>query len=313
MASARDLSLKLLISARDTASGVLGALTGRVAQLGAAISAYLGGRAIAQFFASAVSGAADLEQQLTVLQQVSGATAEDMARLKAAADAVADSPLPFTAGQAAGAQIELAKAGQSAGQILASLPAVLNLAAAGELELADAAATVTRTLAGFGLGAENATRAANVLVAGANASSTSVRGIAEALSYMAPAASAAGYSLEQSVTYIGALANRGIDASRAGTVLNSVISQLVDPASAASKALDSMGVTSRNLTTVIGALSGGGLPAQRASAGISLALTATQYGMALAIPAVLWAWLLSRRVEMLVEHRELVVRKAQEA
>lgn len=56
---------------------------------------------------------------------------------------------------------------------------------------------------------------------------------------------------------------------------------------------------------------GGGLPASRASAGISLALTATQYGMALAIPAVLWAWLLSRRVELLIEHREMVVREAQ--
>ncbi len=56
---------------------------------------------------------------------------------------------------------------------------------------------------------------------------------------------------------------------------------------------------------------GGGTPAMRASAGISLALTATQYGLALAIPAVLWAWLLSRRVDQLVEHRELIVRQAQ--
>jgi len=58
---------------------------------------------------------------------------------------------------------------------------------------------------------------------------------------------------------------------------------------------------------------GGGHAASRAGAGISLALTATQYGMALAIPAVLWAWVLSRRVDQLVEHRELVVRQAQEA
>lgn len=71
--------------------------------------------------------------------------------------------------------------------------------------------------------------------------------------------------------------------------------------------------TVSGMIATFGALSGGGLPAQRASAGISLALTATQYGMALAIPAVLWAWLLSRRVEQLVEHRELVVRQAQRA
>ncbi len=54
-----------------------------------------------------------------------------------------------------------------------------------------------------------------------------------------------------------------------------------------------------------------GTVAQHASAGIGLALTATQYGMALAIPAVLWAWLLSRRAEVLIEHRDLVLRQAQ--
>ena len=51
--------------------------------------------------------------------------------------------------------------------------------------------------------------------------------------------------------------------------------------------------------------------AAAASAGIGLALTATQYGMALAIPAVLWDWLLSHRAGQLIEHRELVVRQAQ--
>jgi biopolymer transport protein ExbB len=50
--------------------------------------------------------------------------------------------------------------------------------------------------------------------------------------------------------------------------------------------------------------------AQNASAGIGLALTATQYGMALAIPAVAWDWALGRRVAQLAQHREMVVRDA---
>jgi biopolymer transport protein ExbB len=53
---------------------------------------------------------------------------------------------------------------------------------------------------------------------------------------------------------------------------------------------------------------GGGGSAQQASAGIGLALTATQYGMALAIPALLAEWLLRRRVDDLVAHRETVTR-----
>ncbi len=51
-----------------------------------------------------------------------------------------------------------------------------------------------------------------------------------------------------------------------------------------------------------------GVVAQTASAGIGLALTATQYGMALAIPAVAWEWALGRRVEQLAHHREDVMR-----
>ncbi len=55
---------------------------------------------------------------------------------------------------------------------------------------------------------------------------------------------------------------------------------------------------------------GAGVVAHGASAGIGLALTATQYGMALAIPAVAWEWALGRRVAQLAQHREAVVRDA---
>ena len=55
---------------------------------------------------------------------------------------------------------------------------------------------------------------------------------------------------------------------------------------------------------------GTGVVAQTASAGIGLALTATQYGMALAIPAVAWEWALGRRVAQLAQHREAVVSDA---
>ena len=51
-----------------------------------------------------------------------------------------------------------------------------------------------------------------------------------------------------------------------------------------------------------------GAQAQHASGGIGLALTSTQYGMGLAIPAVVWQWALANRAEQLAHHRELVMR-----
>ena len=62
--------------------------------------------------------------------------------------------------------------------------------------------------------------------------------------------------------------------------------------------------TVSGMVVTFASLTGGNAVAQEASAGIGLALTATQYGMALAIPAVLAEWLLRRRIDVLVHHRE---------
>lgn len=58
------------------------------------------------------------------------------------------------------------------------------------------------------------------------------------------------------------------------------------------------------------AAAGPGTAVRHASAGVSLSLTATQYGMAMAVPAALWDWILARRVAQLVLHRELLMRTA---
>jgi len=50
----------------------------------------------------------------------------------------------------------------------------------------------------------------------------------------------------------------------------------------------------------------GGVAAQDASRGIALALVTTQYGMCLAIPALVWEWALRRRVDSIVHQRELL-------
>lgn len=66
------------------------------------------------------------------------------------------------------------------------------------------------------------------------------------------------------------------------------------------------------VTGMIGTFHGlgaGGSAARHAGSGISLALTATQYGMALAVPAILWERLLAQRASALALDRELLVRE----
>lgn len=62
--------------------------------------------------------------------------------------------------------------------------------------------------------------------------------------------------------------------------------------------------TVTGMVATFGDLGQGGAAAQQASRGIALALATTQYGMCLAIPAVLWEWVLRRRVDVLVHQRE---------
>jgi TRAP-type uncharacterized transport system substrate-binding protein len=84
--------------------------------------------------ATAVSSAADFEQSLNVMAQVSGATADEMAQLQAQALEMG-AVTSFSAGEAAQAQLELAKAGMAPLEVMAALPGVLDAAAAGSWNL----------------------------------------------------------------------------------------------------------------------------------------------------------------------------------
>lgn len=245
--------IEILINAKDNASSVFSSLQGKVAAVGAAIATYFGISA----FTNIVKGAADLEQGMSRVQAATGATAEEMAKLrKAAEDAGANSK--FTSTEAAAALEGLAKAGLSANDAIATLPAVMQLAQAGDIDLATSSEFVTKAVMGMGLAFTDAGRVADVLALGANATNTSVTGLAQALSYAAPVASSLGVSLESTVAIIGKFADAGIDASRAGTALNSILSQFANPASKFREELASAGITTGNFETALHQLAAAG-------------------------------------------------------
>lgn len=245
--------IEILINAKDNASSVFDSLQGKVAAVGTAIAAYFGVSA----FVGVVEGAADLEAGMSRVQAATGASAEEMAKLrKAAEDAGANTK--FTSTEAAAALENLAKAGLSANDSIAALPAVLQLAQAGDIELATASEFVTKAVMGMGLAFTDAGRVADVLAMGANATNTSVTGLAEALSYAAPVAQSMGLSLESTVAIIGKFADAGIDASRAGTALNSILSQFADPASKFREELGAASITTGNFEDALHQLAAAG-------------------------------------------------------
>lgn len=234
----KNLVLRLLITAKDEASGVLSSMQAKAAAVAAAIVGYFS----VDFLAGSVRSAGDFEAAMSRVKAATGAAgAEFEALKKAAEDAGANTR--FTSVEAAQGLENLAKAGLSATQAITALPAVLQLAEAGDISLAESATYVTRTVSGMGVAIEDAGRIADVLAKGANASNTSVKGLAEALSYAGPTARSLGLSLEQTVGYIGKFADAGIDASRAGTALNAILAQFQDPASKFRMELTAAGIT----------------------------------------------------------------------
>ena len=77
---------------------------------------------------------------------------------------------------------------------------MLHLAQAGDVGLAESAEFVTKAVMGMGLAFTDAGRVADVLAMGANATNTSVSGLAQALSYVAPVAQSATVRLRGSLT-----------------------------------------------------------------------------------------------------------------
>lgn len=251
--------VELIIKARDEASSIFGTMQGKLAAIGAAIATYFGFSA----FAGAVKGAADLEAKLSEVKAVSGATASEMKALRQAAED-AGASTKFTATESADALGNLTRAGLTAKDAIAALPAVLSLAQAGGIGLAEASEYVTKAVMGMGLQFTDAGRVADVLAAGANASNTSVTGLAQALSYAAPVAKSLGLSLEATVAIIGKFADAGIDASRAGTALNAILSQFSDPASKFRQELAGAGITTGNFEQALRQLAEAGPAGQRA-------------------------------------------------
>lgn len=257
--------IQILINAKDNASSVFSSLQAKVAAVGAAIASYFG----IQAFAGVIKGAADFEGALSRVKAATGASGDEMERLKKAAED-AGANTKFTSVEAANALENLAKAGLSAADSVEALPAVLNLAQAADVGLAESAEFVTKAVMGMGLQFSDAARVADVLALGANATNTSVTGLAQALSYAAPVAQSAGVSLEGTVAIMGKLADAGIDASRSGTAVANMLAQFSDPASAFKRALADAGITTNDFEQALHELAAAGPRGEKAILAVGL-------------------------------------------
>ncbi len=174
--------LQIIIGAKDEASAVFGRLQTKIAALGVAVAGYFWHQDIWRRSKKALQTFEAAMSRVEAAHRGQRQRAEGFR--KAASDAGANTE--FKAVEAAAALENLAKAGLDTTQSIKTLEPVLNLAAAADVELATAAEYVTKAVMGMGLSFDDAGRVADVLAMGANATNTSVAGLAQSLSYAAP-------------------------------------------------------------------------------------------------------------------------------
>ena len=190
---------------------------------------------------AATSVAANFDDAMSQVQGALGGASEDM-------DGLRDLALQLGADTVFSAtESELAKGGLTEAQIKGgALAASMDLAAAGQLNLADAAATTVQMMGSFGLGAGDATRIANALAGAANASSADVSDLTQAMSQCSAQASLAGWSLEDTAAALALFADHGVKGSDAGTSLKTMLQRLAAPTDQAAEAIAAYGLNIRD-------------------------------------------------------------------
>lgn len=264
LAGASRQSTRRVREVGDASRRTTGSVDGlaRAARLAAGALAAIG---VGVGLSQSIREIADFQGAINGLSAVTGATIDQMDRLEQQARLLGATSR-FSAQQAAEGQRFLAQAGFEVNEILESTPGILQLAAAGQLDLARAADIASNVLGGMRLEVDQLNRVNDVLAATASRSNTTIEQLGQALSFAAPFAAGAAMSIEEAAAAIGVMSDAGIQASRAGTGLVGVIRQLSNVTGTGEKVLSKYGLSvadvsieSRGLAPVLETLREAGL------------------------------------------------------
>jgi TP901 family phage tail tape measure protein len=208
-------------------------------------AAAVGAAAIGAGLVSSVRVAMDFEKSMSAVAAKTQAGQEDMAKLTELAKDLGRST-QFSAKEVADGMDFLAMAGFKVNDVLTAMPGLLDLAAAGNLDLASTADIVSNILGGMNMEAAETGRVADVLAKAATSSNVSVGMLGETFKFVAPVAAQAGAGLEDVAAAAGLLGDAGIQGSEAGTGLRSVLLRLAAPPTEAAKALERLGVSTKD-------------------------------------------------------------------
>ncbi|UAJ80149.1 phage tail tape measure protein [Leifsonia sp. ZF2019] len=205
-------------AAKEVGAGMLG--------VGAAVSVMVGA-AVAKF--SSFSG------ELAQVQTLAHADTEQMHQLSEAALTMGQN-IGLSANQVAEAETELVKAGVDVEQQLGgALSGALNLASAGQIDVAKSTQIAAVAMTQFKLAGQDVPHLADLLAAGADKALGGVDDLGMALNQSGLVASQFGLTIEDTVGTLSAFANAGLLGSDAGTSFKTMLLSLASPSTQATE------------------------------------------------------------------------------
>lgn len=183
----------------------------------------------------------DFEKQMSSVQAISGASAEELKQLEEAARK-AGATTKFSATEAAQGLEYMALAGYSVSDSIETLPKLLSLATAGNLDLAYASDLVTDIGSALNLTLDDTDELLDKMAKSASSSNMSVAQAGEAMLTVGGTALTLSGGLTEVNTALGILANNGVKGSEGGVALRNTILSLTAPTDKARDAMESLGI-----------------------------------------------------------------------
>ncbi len=220
-------------------SGALQGVLGGLKKIG--VAAGVAGTAVALAAKNVVGVGMEFEQAITNVGAVSLKSRGQIAALEEKAKELG-ATTKFTAAEVAAGMEIMAKAGFKESEILVGIEANLSAAAASGLELAEVSSHVSNVLKGMNLEATDAARVADVLALASSKTNSTIGTLGESMKNVAATASQLNIPLEDVVASVALLQDKGLDASVAGSAMNTMLTKLAAVTPGMRKEMKKMGV-----------------------------------------------------------------------
>jgi TP901 family phage tail tape measure protein/lambda family phage tail tape measure protein len=235
---------KHMWEAHSAARGLAGGLNALWLTYGATVP-LMAGAALSGGFVAAAKAGSEFAYQLTFVKALGGETAESIAGIGKAALSLSKTSMYGPVELANGLRI-LSQAGLSATDSLLALPQAMSLATVGEMNMEQAAITLTGVMNAFNLGVGDMAHIGDVFAKAAALSQTSVQGMTEAMKTASVVGEQYGASMEDTATALTLLAKVNISGTAAGTALRNMLKELYAPTAGAAKVIKQLGIETKD-------------------------------------------------------------------